>query len=247
MELSQPAVCVPRVRMSIIEANGSLQQGAMTQDELKAMVGEAATAWVQPGSVIGVGTGSTVNCFIESLARMPERIAAAVSSSEQSSLRLRKHGIVVLDANEVESLAVYVDGADEIDGRGCMIKGGGGALTREKIVADMAERFICIADESKLVATLGRFPLPIEVIPMASALVARRLRAIGGRPVPRQGFVTDNGGLILDVHGLEITDPPALEAELSQWPGVVTVGVFARNRASVCLLGTPDGVRTIKF
>ena len=233
--------------MSIIEANGSLQQGAMTQDELKAMVGEAATAWVQPGSVIGVGTGSTVNCFIESLARMPERIAAAVSSSEQSSLRLRKHGIVVLDANEVESLAVYVDGADEIDGRGCMIKGGGGALTREKIVADMAERFICIADESKLVATLGRFPLPIEVIPMASALVARRLRAIGGRPVPRQGFVTDNGGLILDVHGLEITDPPALEAELSQWPGVVTVGVFARNRASVCLLGTPDGVRTIKF
>ena len=233
--------------MSIIEANGSLQQGAMTQDELKAMVGEAATAWVQPGSVIGVGTGSTVNCFIESLARMPERIAAAVSSSEQSSLRLRKHGIVVLDANEVESLAVYIDGADEIDGRGCMIKGGGGALTREKIVADMAERFICIADESKLVATLGRFPLPIEVIPMASALVARRLRAIGGRPVPRQGFVTDNGGLILDVHGLEITDPPALEAELSQWPGVVTVGVFARNRASVCLLGTPDGVRTIKF
>ena len=233
--------------MSIIEANGSLQQGAMTQDELKAMVGEAATAWVQPGSVIGVGTGSTVNCFIESLARMPERIAAAVSSSEQSSLRLRKHGIVVLDAGEVESLAVYVDGADEIDGRGCMIKGGGGALTREKIVADMAERFICIADESKLVATLGRFPLPIEVIPMASALVARRLRAIGGRPVPRQGFVTDNGGLILDVHGLEITDPPALEAELSQWPGVVTVGVFARNRASVCLLGTPDGVRTIKF
>ena len=219
----------------------------MTQDELKAMVGEAATAWVQPGSVIGVGTGSTVNYFIESLARMPERIAAAVSSSEQSSLRLRKHGIVVLDAGEVESLAVYVDGADEIDGRGCMIKGGGGALTREKIVADMAERFICIADESKLVATLGRFPLPIEVIPMASALVARRLRAIGGRPVPRQGFVTDNGGLILDVHGLEITDPPALEAELSQWPGVVTVGVFARNRASVCLLGTPDGVRTIKF
>ena len=247
MELSQPAVCVPRVRMSIIEANGSLQQGAMTQDELKAMVGEAATAWVQPGSVIGVGTGSTVNCFIESLARMPERIAAAVSSSEQSSLRLRKHGIVVLDAGEVESLAVYVDGADELDGRGCMIKGGGGALTREKIVADMAERFICIADESTLVATLGRFPLPIEVIPMASALVARRLRAIGGRAVPRQGFVTDNGGLILDVHGLEITDPPALEAELSQWPGVVTVGVFARNRASVCLLGTPDGVRTIKF
>lgn len=219
----------------------------MTQDELKAMVGEAAIAWVQPGSVIGVGTGSTVNCFIESLARMPERVAAAVSSSEQSSLRLRKHGILVLDANEVDVLAVYVDGADEIDAKGCMIKGGGGALTREKIVADMAQRFVCIADESKLVTTLGRFALPVEVIPMASALVSRRLREIGGHPVPRPGFMTDNGALILDVHGLTITDPPALEAELSQWPGVVTVGVFARNRASICLLGTPDGVRTIKF
>ncbi len=219
----------------------------MTQDELKAMVGDAATAWVKPGSVIGVGTGSTVNCFIESLARMPERIAAAVSSSEQSSVRLRKHGIPVLDANEVESLAVYVDGADEIDGRGCMIKGGGGALTREKIVADMAERFVCIADASKLVTTLGRFPLPVEVIPMARALVARRLRGIGGHPVLRDGFVTDNGGLILDVHGLSIGDPPALEAELGQWPGVITVGVFARNRARVCLLGRPDGVQTLNF
>ena len=219
----------------------------MTQDELKAMVGDAATAWVQPGSVIGVGTGSTVNCFIESLARMPDRIAAAVSSSEQSSLRLRKHGIPVLDANEVDSLAVYIDGADEIDARGCMIKGGGGALTREKIVADMAARFVCIADASKLVTMLGRFPLPIEVIPMARALVSRRLRDLGGNPVLRPGFVTDNGAWILDVHGLSITDPPALEAELSQWPGVVTVGIFARNRASVCLLGTPDGVRTIDF
>ncbi len=219
----------------------------MTQDELKALVGDAATAWVQPGSVIGVGTGSTVNCFIESLARMPDRIAAAVSSSEQSSLRLRKHGIPVLDANEVDSLAVYIDGADEIDAHGCMIKGGGGALTREKIVADMAARFVCIADASKLVMTLGRFPLPIEVIPMARALVTRRLRDLGGNPVLRQGFVTDNGGLILDVHGLSISDPPALEADLSQWPGVVTVGIFARNRASVCLLGTPQGVRTIDF
>jgi ribose 5-phosphate isomerase A len=219
----------------------------MTQDELKALVGDAATAWVQPGSVIGVGTGSTVNCFIESLARMPERIAAAVSSSEQSSLRLRKHGIPVLDANEVDALAVYIDGADEIDSRGCMIKGGGGALTREKIVADMAARFVCIADASKLVTTLGRFPLPIEVIPMARALVSRRLRELGAHPVLRPGFVTDNGGLILDVHGLSIPDPPALEAELSQWPGVVTVGIFARNRASVCLLGTPEGVRTIDF
>jgi len=219
----------------------------MTQDELKALVGDAATAWVQPGSVIGVGTGSTVNCFIESLARMPDRIAAAVSSSEQSSLRLRKHGIPVLDANEVDSLAVYIDGADEIDACGCMIKGGGGALTREKIVADMAGRFVCIADASKLVTTLGRFPLPIEVIPMARALVTRRLRDLGGNPVLRHGFVTDNGGLIVDVHGLSIADPPALEAELSQWPGVVTVGIFARNRASACLLGTPQGVRTIDF
>jgi ribose 5-phosphate isomerase A len=219
----------------------------MTQDELKALVGQAATAYVHPGTVIGVGTGSTVNCFIESLAKMPDRIAAAVSSSEQSSLRLRAHGIPVLDANEVESLAVYIDGADEIDHQGCMIKGGGGALTREKIVADLAGRFICIADESKLVQRLGRFALPVEVIPMARALVARRLRALGGEPVLRQGFLTDNGCVILDVHGLLIADPGAIERELSQWPGVVTVGVFARNRASVCLLGTPEGVRTLTF
>lgn len=219
----------------------------MTQDELKALVAQAATAYVQPGSVIGVGTGSTVNHFIDALARMQPGVAATVSSSEQSSQRLRAHGICVLDANEVESLAVYVDGADEIDAQGHMIKGGGGALTREKVVADLSERFICIADESKLVATLGRFPLPVEVIPMARALVARRLAAIGGRPVLREGFVTDNGCLILDVHGLTITDPPALERELSQWPGVVTAGVFARNRASLCLLGTPSGVRTLAF
>ena len=219
----------------------------MTQDELKALVGQAATAYVQPGSVIGVGTGSTVNFFIDALAKMPERIAAAVSSSEQSSQRLRERGIRVLDANEVESLVVYVDGADEIDQQGCMIKGGGGALTREKIVADLAERFICIADESKLVRTLGRFALPIEVIPIARERVARRLRALGGEPALRQGFVTDNGCEILDVKGLTITDPAGLERELSQWPGVVTVGVFARNRASLCLLGTPAGVRTMTF
>ncbi len=219
----------------------------MTQDELKALVGQAATVYVQPGSVIGVGTGSTVNCFIDALARMPGRIAAAVSSSEQSSQRLRERGIPVLDANEVESLAVYIDGADEIDYQGCMIKGGGGALTREKIVADLAERFICIADESKLVRSLGRFALPIEVIPMARERVARRLRALGGEPALREGFVTDNGGQILDVKGLTIADPAGLERELSQWPGVVTVGVFARNRASLCLLGTPAGVRTMTF
>ena len=219
----------------------------MTQDELKAAVGQAATAYVLPGSVIGVGTGSTANYFIEALATMSRRIAAAVSSSEESTRRLRGHGIAVLDANEVESLALYIDGADEIDHGGCMIKGGGGALTREKIVADLAERFICIADESKLVRTLGGYPLPVEVIPMARALVARRLRAIGGEPVLREGFLTDNGCVILDVHGLAITDPPAMESEITQWPGVVTIGVFARNRASTCLLGTPGGVRTLDF
>jgi len=219
----------------------------MTQDELKALVGQAATAYVQPGSVIGVGTGTTVSFFIDALAKMQEGVAAAVSSSEQSSQRLRERGIRVLNANEVESLAVYIDGADEIDHQGCMIKGGGGALTREKIVADLAERFVCIADESKLVRTLGRFPLPVEVIPMARALVARRLRALGGEPVLREGFVTDNGCIILDVHGLAIADPAATERDLSQWPGVVTVGVFARNRANVCLLGTPQGVRTLTF
>jgi len=219
----------------------------MTQDELKALVGQAATAYVQPGSVIGVGTGTTVSFFIDALAKMQEGVAAAVSSSEQSSQRLRERGIRVLDANEVESLAVYIDGADEIDHQGCMIKGGGGALTREKIVADLAERFVCIADESKLVRTLGRFPLPVEVIPMARALVARRLRALGGEPLLRESFVTDNGCIVLDVHGLAIADPAATERDLSQWPGVVTVGVFARNRANVCLLGTPQGVRTLTF
>ena len=219
----------------------------MTQDELKALVGQAATAYVEPGSVIGVGTGSTVNCFIDALARMPQRIRGAVSSSEQSSAKLRAHGIEVLDANAVDALAVYIDGADEIDHDGHMIKGGGAALTREKIVADMSARFVCIADESKLVATLGRFPLPVEVIPMASAAVARRLRALGGEPVLRAGVVTDNGCHIIDVRGLAIADPVAMERDINQWPGVVSVGIFGRNKASVCLLGTPQGVRTMTF
>ena len=219
----------------------------MTQDELKALVGQAAIAYVQPGSVIGVGTGSTVNCFIDALAAMPQRIRAAVSSSEQSSARLRAHGIEVLDANTVESLAVYIDGADEIDTLGHMIKGGGAALTREKIVADISARFVCIADESKWVDVLGRFPLPVEVIPMAAAQIARRLRTLGGEPALRTGVVTDNGGQIIDVRGLRITDPAALEREINQWPGVVSVGIFARNKAGVCLLGTAQGVRTITF
>ena len=219
----------------------------MTQDELKALVGQAATAYVQPGSVIGVGTGSTVNCFIDALAAMPQRIRAAVSSSQASTERLRAQGIEVVDANSVESLAVYIDGADEIDHQGHMIKGGGAALTREKIVADLAQRFICIADESKLVDTLGAFALPVEVIAMAAAQVSRRLRALGGVPTLRAGVVTDNGCPIIDVRGLRITDPLAMEAEINQWPGVVSVGIFARHKASLCLLGTGHGVRTLTF
>ena len=219
----------------------------MTQDELKALVGQAALAYVQPGSIVGVGTGSTVNCFIDALATMKDRIAGAVSSSEKSTQRLQAHGIVVLDSNSVERIPVYIDGADEIDHRGHMIKGGGAALTREKIVADLATRFVCIADESKRVPVLGAFPLPVEVIPMASAQVARRFAALGGEAVLRAGVVTDNGGCILDVHGLAISDPLTLEQEINQWPGVVTVGIFARHRASVCLLGTAAGVKTLSF
>ena len=219
----------------------------MTQDELKMLVGQAATAYVVPGTVIGVGTGSTVNCFIDALAAMPQRIAGAVSSSEKSSARLRARGIDVLDANSVEMLSVYIDGADEIDRSGCMIKGGGAALTREKIVADMAQRFICIADASKRVDVLGAFPLPVEVIAMATAQVSRRLRALGGVPMVRPGVLTDNGCPIIDVRGLRITDPLAMEAEINQWPGVVSVGIFARHRAAICLLGTEQGVQTLTF
>ena len=219
----------------------------MTQDELKRQVAEAALGHVPRGAVIGVGSGSTVNLFIDALARLEPGIAGAVSSSAASTARLTSRGIRVVDAGEVESLPVCVDGADEIDPAGCMIKGGGAALTREKIVADLAQTFVCIADESKWVATLGRFPLPVEVIPMAVAQVARKFAAIGGRAQRRDGVVTDNGGWILDVHGLAIDDPAAMEAEISQWPGVVCCGIFARNRASICLLGTAEGVRTIRF
>jgi ribose 5-phosphate isomerase A len=219
----------------------------MTQDELKALVGEAALQYVVPGSVVGVGTGSTVNCFIDALAAAKLPIAGAVSSSNASSERLRRHGIAVLDSNSVESLPVYIDGADEIDHRGYMVKGGGAALTREKIVADLAQQFVCIADESKLVPTLGAFPLPVEVIPMAAAQIARRFKALGGDARVREGVLTDNGNQILDVRGLTIAEPPALEAEVNQWPGVVTVGIFARHKAAVCLLGTPQGVKTMRF
>jgi ribose 5-phosphate isomerase A len=219
----------------------------MTQDELKALVGRAALEHVVPGAVVGVGTGSTVNHFIDALATMKDRIAGAVSSSSKSTERLRALGIRVLDSNEVERIPVYIDGADEIDPHGCMIKGGGAALTREKIVADLAERFVCIADESKRVPVLGTFPLPVEVIPMAAAQVARRFRALGGDARRRDSVITDNGNQILDVHGLRIEQPLAMETEINQWPGVVTVGIFARNKASLCLLGTTDGVRRIDF
>ncbi len=219
----------------------------MTQDELKALVGQAAIAYVQPGSIVGVGTGSTVNQFIEALAKMPVRVAGAVSSSVQSTERLKGHGIPVLEANEVTSLGVYVDGADEIDGHGCMIKGGGAALTREKIVADLADKFICIADESKRVAVLGHFPLPVEVIGMSVQRIIRRFAELGGQASVRPGVTTDNGNPIVDVRGLSITDPAAMEREVNQWPGVVSVGIFARHRADVCLLGTSTGVQTLTY
>ena len=219
----------------------------MTQDELKALVGRAALEHVVPGALVGVGTGSTVNHFIDALAAMPVRVAGAVSSSVQSTARLKALGIPVLEANDVTGLGVYVDGADEIDGHGCMIKGGGAALTREKIVADLAGKFVCIADESKRVEVLGRFPLPVEVIQMAVPQVMRRFEAMGGQPSVRAGVTTDNGHPIVDVRGLSITDPAAMEREVNQWPGVVSVGIFARNHADVCLLGTPSGVRTLTF
>ena len=207
----------------------------MTQDELKALVGKAALHYVAPGSVVGVGTGSTVNCFIDALATLQPPVAGAVSSSEKSSARLRALGIPVFDSNQVQSLPVYIDGADEIDHSGCMIKGGGAALTREKVVADIARRFVCIADASKLVSTLGRFPLPVEVIPMATAQVARAFAALGGKAVIREGVLSDDGCKILDVHGLTISDPAGLEREVNQWPGVVTVGVFhATGRMCAC-------------
>ena len=219
----------------------------MTQDELKTLVGQAALQYVTPDTVVGVGTGSTVDKFIDALAASGIRISGAVSSSVRSTERMKALGIAVLDASEVESLQVYIDGADEIDRQGHMIKGGGAALSREKIVAVQAGTFVCIADESKLVDVLGGFPLPVEVIPMAAAQIARRFRAMGAEPVLRKDCVTDNSCQILDVKGLKITDPAAFEAEVTQWPGVVTVGVFARNKAGVCLLGTAQGVKTMTF
>jgi len=221
----------------------------LTQDQLKRQAADAALELVaevaSPDVVIGVGTGSTADLFIDGLAAFQGRIRGAVASSERSARRLSSHGLVVLDLNEVETMPLYVDGADEIDGNLHMIKGGGGALTREKIVASVADRFICIADESKLVEQLGAFPLPVEVIPMAQAAIARRLSALGGKPVLRDGFVTDNGNVILDVHGLSISDATSLEGEINDMPGVVTCGLFALAGADVALLATQDGIRRL--
>lgn len=217
----------------------------MNQDEMKKQAAAAAIAHVE-GGIIGVGTGSTVNHFIDALATIKGRIEGAVSSSEASTSRMKAQGIPVYDLNAVGGLSVYVDGADESNARLELIKGGGGALTREKIVAAASQRFVCIADETKLVDVLGSFPLPVEVIPMARSYVARELVKLGGTPVWREGFVTDNGNLILDVQGLEITDPMKLEQQINNIAGVVTVGIFALRPADILILGTPNGPRTLE-
>ena len=229
----------------------SQPKASLSQDELKTLVGQAALQYVVPGEIVGVGTGSTVNKFIDALASLKGQIKGAVSSSLASTERLLALGIPVFDANDVDELSVYIDGADEIDGRGFMIKGGGAALTREKIVAALSNKFVCIADESKLVQTLGKFPLPVEVVPMAARQITRQFAALGARAQVRmrgdQPLVTDNGQFILDVTGLQLSEPLEFEARVSQWPGVVTVGVFAFQKAQVCLLGTSSGVKTLNF
>jgi ribose 5-phosphate isomerase A len=223
----------------------------MNQDQLKQAVARAAIEYVVDGEIIGVGTGSTANFFIDELAKIKHRIRGAVASSDATAARLAAHGIPVFDLNDIESMPVYIDGADEITPQGAMIKGGGAALTREKIVASVAQRFICIADGSKLVERLGAFPLPVEVIPMAQAAVARQLAKLGGQPRLRlkdgQPLKTDNGCLILDLLGMQIEQPAQLEAEINNIAGVVTVGLFALHGAQVCLLGTAEGVRTLTF
>lgn len=218
---------------------------SMTADEMKRQAAEAALKYVQDDSIVGVGTGSTVNHFIDLLAAIKHRIDGAVSSSEASTQRLKAHGIPVYDLNSVGDIPVYIDGADESNHNLQLIKGGGGALTREKIIAQAAEKFICIADETKLVDILGKFPLPVEVIPMARSMVARELVKMGGNPVWREGFITDNGNQILDVHGLEIMQPSKFEDELNNLPGVVTVGLFSLRPADVLILGTPEGAKVI--
>ncbi len=234
-----------------MKTSASESSAPLTQDQLKTLVGQSALRYVVPGEIVGVGTGSTVNKFIDALASIKDQIKGAVSSSVASTERLLALGIPVFDANDVRELSVYIDGADEIDGQGYMIKGGGAALTREKVVAAQSRTFVCIADESKLVPVLGNFPLPVEVIPMAAQRIVRQFEALGGRAQIRMKdgapLVTDNGLILLDVKGLQIRDPLRFETEVSQWPGVLTVGVFACQKAQVCLLGTTQGVRTITY
>ena len=217
----------------------------MNADEMKRAAAEAAIEYVENGMIVGIGTGSTANHFIDLLAQIKSRIDGTVASSEASAERLRGHGIPVMDLNDVGDLPLYVDGADESNEQLHLIKGGGGALTREKIVAGASEKFVCIADESKLVRVLGKFPLPVEVIPMARSFIARQLVRLGGKPVLREGFTTDNGNIILDVHNLEIMEPLKLEQEINMLPGIVTVGIFAHRPADVLILGGPDGARTV--
>ena len=217
----------------------------MSQDAMKKAVAEAVLKYVEVGTVIGIGTGSTANFFIDALAGIKHKIEGTVASSVASAERLKKHGIPVMELNAVGDISVYVDGADEATRYLHLIKGGGGALTREKIVAAASRKFVCIADQSKLVDMLGKFPLPVEVIPMARSYVARQMVKLGGQPVLREGFTTDNGNLILDVHNLEIIEPPELEATLNNIAGVVTNGIFALRPADVLLLGTPEGVQTL--
>lgn len=218
----------------------------MSQEEKKKRVAHAALDYIKVGTVIGVGTGSTANHFIDALAQIKHRIDGAVASSEATAQRLKSHGIPVLDLNSVDSLSVYIDGADEANRHRQLIKGGGGALTREKIVAAVAKEFVCIVDDSKLVDILGRFPLPIEVVPMARSYVARELRALGGNPYWREGFITDNGNMVLDIHNLDILEPVKMESEINQIAGVVTNGIFARRAADVLLLATEEGVDTLQ-
>ena len=234
-------------------ATFSILSNIMTQDELKQAVARAAIEYVVSGEIIGVGTGSTANFFIDELAKIKGDIKGAVASSEATAARLRGHGIEVFDLNDVPSIAVYIDGADEITASGAMIKGGGAALTREKIVASVSGKFVCIADGSKLVDVMGKFPLPVEVLPMARNAIMRKLAALGGQPKLRlkpgtdQAFITDNGGEIIDVAGLQITEPVALETQINQFVGVVAVGLFAQRGADVCLLGTSEGVKKLTF
>lgn len=225
----------------------------MTQDQLKLAVARSALDYIVDGGIIGVGTGSTANMFIDELSKNKHRIQAAVASSEATAERLKSHGITVVDLNDVDAIPVYIDGADEINPKGAMIKGGGGALTREKIIASASSTFVCIADNSKLVSTLGKYPLPVEVVPMARAVVARKLAALGGKPFLRLNkdkntpFLTDNGNMIIDVMGMDIVNPAEMEDTINGIVGVVTVGLFARQGADICLLGTKSGVNVMTF